>query len=329
MTIFENNQFNEALKQELLKGYPERDELYFEYTESFEKSGLLKMRIDRDIDEYKNFDRFIYYCDLLALYSIYRGAYSSVVLDDFSQTKEMFAYASHYSYMAIHITSMLCYVDYDYTNEGKPFIDMFRISPLWGSVFIANDWNAIGKIGNDLIDSLNAKACIIKRGNRCAYISWFMVKLYALATKKDINQRIVAYPIDGFDLYEEVLKKWNTIDVNELDKIISMLCELHTLQPEHRFFPSDGGEYFEQPYLQIFPYEALVLLKLRKKNGIFNPDSFSHALMQTSLMTELLKSDEIMGLSSLPPYSKTLLKYLEAAYPKLQSFEGYKTKISL
>jgi len=308
------------LQEELTKGYPEAKDFYFNFTKTFEDNELLELKVSRLLDEHDDFELFIYCTDLLALYSIYRGIYLISVQEDEINSALEFTRACDYGYMTIHITSLLCFADYDYSWEGKPKIEMDRVSALWGASFLVNDLNKADEIGIDLINSLNAEGCIVGRGMKDAHLAWFMVKLFSLATEKKIDERKPIYPEKDSDykFYERVLADWDNLNINTVDKLISILCEQHLITVSPMLSDYDA---YPKPFLRLLPFEVIMLLKLRKRNGLKNPKKFTHELMNTPVMQLFLNEKNIYPESVELPFAKELLVKLESKYPNMRNIE--------
>jgi len=312
------------LIEELLNGYPIAEGGYYnEYNRILNESNAPIDWIGKNIDKYKDYNMFLYSNGLLTLYSVYRAIYAIFILEDKEKALEEFSRANEYGYLTLHITSMLCYIDCDiygddeYVMESKPQIEMDEISTLWGISFLMNDFEKADNMAKDLIDSLNTKGCIIARGNRTAYVEWFMVKLYALVMNIELDKRKPMYPKkdSNFKFYEEILDDWDTEDIVKVQLMIDTLCTLRLDLTEPMLNEDDD---FRKPFLRLLPFEVIMFLRLREREGIKNPTKFTHSLMNTPLMTILVETSEIKSkpVASLP-YAKKLLENLDDTYSEL------------
>jgi hypothetical protein len=136
-----------------------------------------------------------------------------------------------------------------------------------------------------LIDSLNAKKCIIRRGSSKALRTWFMIELFSMINGFEINKKRTYYP-KTFYPYDEALDAWNTNDLKEVDKLSYLLADKHLLTDK------EDNELLHLPFIQIFPYEILAWLKLREQVGLKNPTEYSHPLMNTPIAKMFLKLKE-------------------------------------
>jgi len=176
--------------------------------------------------------------------------------------------------------------------SGRDFSrKMIEIIPLLTPSVISSDWEEVEELSCTLIDSLNAKNCIISRGQPDAVIAWFTLKLLSKVFNIEIDKRKPFFPKkDKFVDYQNVLDNWNTEDMIELDKMVYILCDLHMKDAEDNTAFTD---YFLDESLAIlFPYEVIILLKLRERAGLENFQYFSHPLVHTPIMKTLLNIEE-------------------------------------
>ena len=168
---------------------------------------------------------------------------------------------------------------------------MVTLIPLVSSFAIVRDWTTLKEITGYFINSLNAKTCIIGRGERTAYIEWFTLKLLSQVFEIEIDTRKPFHPNkDKFKHYQQILDNWNTDNMAEVDKMIYMLADLHIDDAQENWDEFDCI-LSEELYL-LFAYEIIVLLQIRKYKNLENPYTFSHSIMQTSMMKSLLKIEE-------------------------------------
>jgi len=316
----------EELKKELVRGYPYAEGAYVEYKDVIDVNNTPLSWISENIDNYKNYNMFLYSNRLMVLYTLYRAIYSVFILDDEEKALEEFTRANEYTYLSVHVTSLLCFVNCDinideyeddeYALEPKPHIEMDELSTLWGLSFLMNDFKKADTIAKDLIDSLNTKGCIIRRGHKSAYVEWFMVKLYVLVMEIELDKRKPMYPKKDskFSFYEKILLDWDTTDMSKFQLMIETLCTLRLELTEPML---DKDDKFRKPFLQLLPFEVIMLLRLREKRGIENPTEFIHPLMNTPLMTMILNSSKITKKNTYLPFAKKLLENLEESYSEL------------
>ena len=178
-----------------------------------------------------------------------------------------------------------------------------------------------------LIDSLNGKNCIIKKGYNKATISWFVLKLFSLYTQEEITLHPLLQP-KLEQAYVDALEHWDTTDMYQLQLMVETLCELHLAQATLDL--ADAEEYgvddihnlryreLFMPALYAFPYEILTWLKLRELKGIKNPKSFTHPLMKTPIVKMFLDIKEPLPKPTELPYAKELLGKLQEQCPNVE-----------
>ena len=157
-------------------------------------------------------------------------------------------------------------------------------------------------VGKHLIDSLNGKSCIIKKGYKESTISWFILKLYSQYSKEEITLHKLLLPKVEFP-YDEILENYDTKDLNEVNKYIEFLCDVHLSQAKFDYDvyeeEIEDGDIFHLKYKELFivslyflPFEALYYLKLREELELENPKEFRHELMNTELSKMYLNIKE-------------------------------------
>lgn len=89
-----------------------------------------------------------------------------------------------------------------------------------------------------------------------------------------------AYDVDVFN---ELVKKWDTKDLEELKVLLIKLCDRHTHQCRQDSWNNNRFYDFENLSLEYYnPFEVLSILRLRSFRGLENP-VLDHPLMKTSL----------------------------------------------
>ena len=182
-------------------------------------------------------------------------------------------------------------------------------------------------VGKHLIDSLNGKSCIIKKGYKESTISWFILKLYSQYSKEEITLHKLLLPKVEFP-YDEILENYDTKDLNEVNKYIEFLCDVHLSQAKFDYDvyeeEIEDGDIFHLKYKELFivslyflPFEALYYLKLREELELENPKEFRHELMNTELSKMYLNIKEPLAKPSELPYSYELINKIKDNCQKL------------
>jgi len=123
---------------------------------------------------------------------------------------------------------------------------------------------------------------------------WFLLELYLqfrnktimetnkklnLAVKERLNEdglRCGSIP-ENLNIYDEVLERWSTTDLKEIEHLISQMCEYHsTLASEI----GQLGEFGDFRY-GFYPFEILFLIHVRRKLGLPVPKGLDNFLMNT------------------------------------------------
>ncbi len=279
-----NNPKITQYKKELEQQYIDEKDWF--YAPEFMDGGFItRGQISDCLYEYtKEFsnDLFFVALDALSLYSLDRATYFLTTQNSKEKFFEHFSLYAYYSYLTIHETSKGCQC-----LQGIPYLEMQRSANFFASNIIARQWDKVELTGKDLINSLNAEGCIIKRGDAKALQAWFLLELYSQISGYEINKRRAFYPKEFYP-YDEVLKKWDTTDLNEVDKYVYILCDAH-LETTGR--NSEERElYLEIPLLLLFPFEVLSWLRFRENQGLENPKEFSHPLMNEQTVKTLLEN---------------------------------------
>lgn len=273
-------QYQKVLEQQYI------DEKDWLYTPEFMEGGFITRGAISDFlyvyeDDFSE-NAFMLGLNSLAVYSFDRATYFLTTQNDKEKFFEHFSLYAYYSYLTIHETTKGCQC-----LKGIPYLEMQRSANFFASNMIARQWDKMELTGKDLIDSLNAQGCIIKRGDAKALQAWFLIELYSILSGYEINKRRAFYPKE-FSPYDEVLKKWNTTDLNEVDKYVYILCDAHLKTTGRN--TSEKELFLEIPLLLLFPFEVLAWLRLREKQGLENPHEFSHPLMNTPIVKTLLET---------------------------------------
>lgn len=123
---------------------------------------------------------------------------------------------------------------------------------------------------------------------------WFLLELYLqyrnktiMGTNKKLHQavknrfkedgqRCGSIP-DDLDVYDEVLERWSTGDLREIEHLISKMSLYHSALASEI---GQLGEFGDFRY-GFYPFEILFLIHVRKKQGLPVPTHFDDLLMNT------------------------------------------------
>lgn len=122
--------------------------------------------------------------------------------------------------------------------------------------------------------------------------TWFLLELYLQNKNKTIagtkhnvyqavklklneeGQRSDLIP-ENLGVYEEVLRHWETSDLEEIELLISKMVEHHSILASEL---GDSDEFGDYRYA-FYPYEILYLLHVREAKGLPVPHHFNDLLM--------------------------------------------------
>lgn len=102
--------------------------------------------------------------------------------------------------------------------------------------------------------------------------AWFILTL----TDQQFDFSATRKP-KSLGVYDEVLTKWDTKDLAEVDRLVTVLANHHA--NEAGFDEAAVNEFsFYDEY--VTTYEIAAWLSFRERNGLANPSTYSHELMQ-------------------------------------------------
>ncbi len=156
---------------------------------------------------------------------------------------------------------------------------------------------------------------IISNGNDDIVSAWFMLDLYCLAYEKSYDKNKANLP-KNYTPYDEVLKAWDTTDLQKVDQLVYKLCEIHILKGiRSGDMDKDWSQEFAHNEQILFPFEIQVWLTLREMKGLKNPTKFTHYFMQEPL-AKAFPLHKILPLPNIPH-----IELLKIEYPEL--YEQY------
>ena len=286
-------------------------------------------------DSYKKeYDDFIItpnvdYVDLigrLAWYNLDKAIYDTYHQGDREEILKSLAYSNVLSYLTIVPSSQFCGC-----MEYNPKLEMGRAGILLALQAILGKEKEMLASTQALVDSLNAKSCLIGRGSAKDVQAWFILELISKIHNIEILKKRTRYPKKNYTYYEEVLENWDTKEAIEIEKYVSTLCEVHlSIVMLGQSDPNEMVEYvipgYEEPkinfltlpFIQLVPYDVLAWLKLRERAGLKNPKTFTHPLMNTPIAKMFLDIKEPLPYPTELPYAKELLEKLKVQCPNVE-----------
>ncbi|WP_331352506.1 hypothetical protein [Cellvibrio sp. UBA7671] len=147
-------------------------------------------------------------------------------------------------------------------------------------------WLDYARDFRDRINSAFAKNIIADGGDSCGRrrTQHFLVRLLnAYDGVRDVQEQLNIKCAYDVDIFNELVKKWNTNNLDELKSLLLKICDRHTHQCRHDSWNSNRFYDFENFPLEYYnPFEVLSVFRLRSLHGLDNP-SLQHPLMQTHL----------------------------------------------
>jgi len=153
--------------------------------------------------------------------------------------------------------------------------------------------------------------------------TWFLLELYLQYKNKTImgtNQQVhlavkEEFEEDGLrcdlipkdlDVYDEVLERWSTPDLEEIETMINKMTIFHSTLASELGQSIEFGDFL----YAFYPYEILFLIFVRNKLGLPVPEHFDNLLMNTPEAKMDIKDPE--------PYPEwdPLLRLIDTFYRK-------------
>jgi len=269
---------------------------------------------------------YVYIQESLAWYHLDQAIYDAYHKINKEEILKSLAYSSVLSYLTIVPSSQFCGC-----MEYNPKLEMGRAGILLALQVMIGEQKEIHTSTQALVNSLNAKGCLIGRGSAKDVQAWFTLELVSNFHGIEILKKRTRYPKKNYSYYEDVLAHWDTEDMLQIEKSISTLCEVHlSIVMVGQTDPNEMVEYvipgYEEPktnfltlpFIQLVPYDVLAWLKLRERSGLKNPKTFSHPLMNTPIAKIFLNIKEPLPKPTELPYAKELLEKLKEQCPDVE-----------
>ncbi len=264
------------------------------------------------------FTLFNYFSDWHLQYSQYLALY----LHDGHKAQTEFAASSLYGYLHVKSAdiSFGCWV-------SNIFVLMDKVSLYMAQNILCGWWDKAYEIADIMIASIdfgivnNQENEKVKRLIGCGQndipASWFLLELYCKINYKEFNRDNADYP-ESMVPYNQVVEKWDTRDLVEVDKLVYLMGDTHLAGAKEPTDDNDEYSEFEDSNTWLFPYEILTWLAYRTKAGLPNPTEFSHPLMNTPLARMFLELKTPLAKPKELPYAKELLAKLKEACPQIK-----------
>jgi hypothetical protein len=177
-----------------------------------------------------------------------------------------------YGYFVVELTSLMAK---SYPNN-PPNLDFHKAAYYLANVMIQRWDNQVDKMLELIVNGLATK--LLKGGQNYKVAAWFIITLGCKVFNHNLAKEKFNYPSD-MGVYQKVLDRWDTDDNNEVDKMVSELCDYHLTQATS----GDGKNVMNIQFSFIaefvYAYEILAWLSLREMSKLQNPAAFTHSLM--------------------------------------------------
>lgn len=200
-------------------------------------------------------------------------------------TKQHTAYKLLASNNGLHAIIIADKLAQQYVNR-PPSINFDKCT-YWLSNCLTQKWYAESESVISIINNWLDSDCL-KGGSDYKPASWFIIEVVNKGFGIDMNYQKYNYPED-MGVYQNALDNWDTVDLSLLDNIVSNLCEFHLNEASHGDLSDNAGKrdpmflQFSSTKWFVYAFEILAWLSVRKKNGLINPEKFSHPLMNLEL----------------------------------------------
>lgn len=259
-------------------------------------------------------------------YSIFKN-----VQDKNDEALKHLSIATQYGYYALHYGSQSC----GCFKEKNPFIIQNKAVFMMSNLLLTSNLDEFKTVAYHLIDSLNGKSCIIKKGYKESSISWMILQMVSKYLQKEITLHKLLQ-LELKSPFKDAVENFDTEDINEVEKLISLLCDMHIAIAKENYVTHYAEQYEEDgdtlglTYKELFlvglyqfPFEVFVWLKLRELKGLKNPNfnntpkEILHPLLQTKI-SQLYSSSEKVKLPNNLIYANKLIEKLKEACPQIE-----------
>jgi len=205
--------------------------------------------------------------------------YENAQLNQAAPSWDQLALSARYAEAYIHFETA-------FSLAGKNGSILQDSAAMYFSMVVIAGWeNSAKKLGRVLIDGLNTSLLDLqitaphKAGTLYRHF-WFVMHLYEKAFDCPIDVKKYSYP-DDMNPYQPVLNDWKTTDLKKVSQWVDAMADFHLQETQNT--AHDEIDEFDKESQMLFPYEILCWLRLREWQGLSNPASFNHPLMQQPL----------------------------------------------
>ncbi|MBO0862207.1 MAG: hypothetical protein J2P21_27665 [Chloracidobacterium sp.] len=178
-----------------------------------------------------------------------------------------------YGYFAVELTSLMA----KSYPDNPPNLDFHKTAYYLANVLIQRWESQTDKMLEWIVNGLPTK--LLKGGQDFKVAAWFIINLACKVFVHNLTTEKYNYPSD-MGVYQQVLDRWDTQDINEVDKMVSELCDYHLTQATFGDGRNVMGIQFNSAAEFVYAYEILAWLSLREMSKLQNPAAYTHPLMQ-------------------------------------------------
>jgi hypothetical protein len=190
-----------------------------------------------------------------------------------------FASSAHYAKAGLQFSNAMAGA-----NKGGSILPNSAI--LYFALTALAGWETeAGLVGNILARGLDTPLLDLRHNDRHQAGKvyrhfWFVLHLYSKSGGLKFDTSLYSYPPD-MSPYDAALAEWDTTDLAKVHEWVCAMADFHV--QETRNTSHDNIDEFDAESVMLFPYEILCWLRLREWQGLSNPATFDHPLMQSPL----------------------------------------------
>ncbi len=269
-----------ALIREMKKYYIE--EKGWLYPDDTGKCGVWDMLQDDIQGVMENPEKYYMIDDYLKALSEWYldySQYACVHLNDPVLQKTAFAQSAWCGYQAAKVKG-------EFNRFRNPLgMSSGEVLLFWSNCILVGWFDEAIDIGERCLKPAEKGGWLIRNGHAFDTASFFLLELHCLWQGIAFDKKAYSHPLfhDIPFIYTDILKHWNTPDIDRVNDYINQMADYHLTQTEEEKDPDEDYFEFNNTYNQLYPYEIMAWLKLREHLGIANPTQFIHPLMNQPL----------------------------------------------
>ncbi len=188
------------------------------------------------------------------------------------QETEHLAHAAHYGYWCLKLGPQ---VTPHYRNGSGSDIWVVEVSLNLATLLILGHFSETAEV--TIITAPELHTQYLNGGLEYYPHAWFLLDLCCRWQGFELDTTDCDTPPDMY-VYADVLKDWNTQDVERVQALVTEMADYHMAQSKEDMGAEEMNEFSGSKFW-LFPYEILAWLKLRQHLGLPNPEHYEHPLM--------------------------------------------------